>query len=113
LYEQALGRERLVQQPDWSESNRWFYGFLSSDATAKARLMQAFTDADIQVRPLWYLNHLQRPYRDMQAYQIANAPRFYDTLLNLPCSPTLTPEQIAEVVEVIQRLDPETRPTPV
>ena len=106
LYEQALGPERLVQQPSWSEANRWFYGYLCSDAGAKARLMAACAAADIQVRPLWYPNHLQRPYRAMQAYQITNAPRFYDTLLNLPCSLSLTPEQIAQVVAIIEQVDP-------
>ncbi len=105
LYEQALGKDRLVQQPSWSDSNRWFYGFLCSDAAAKERLLSACTTADIQVRPLWYPNHLQRPYRDMQSYQIENALHFYDRLVNLPCSVSLTAEQIAEVVAVIEQAD--------
>ncbi len=105
-YERSLGPERLVQQPSWSESNRWFYGFLCSSPQTKAELMTASAAADIQVRPLWHLNHLQKPYQGMQAYQITNAPRFYETLLNLPCSLSLTPEQIAEVVALIDKTDP-------
>jgi perosamine synthetase len=105
LYEQALGKERLVQQPSWSNSNRWFYGFLCPDAAAKERLLNACVGADIQVRPLWLPNHLQRPYRDMEAYQIENAPRLYERLVNLPCSVGLTPEQIAQVVAVIEKAD--------
>ena len=46
--------------------------------------------ADIQVRPLWYPNHLQTPYADMQAYEVERALWFYDRLVNLPCSVTLT-----------------------
>ena len=109
LYEQALGPERLVQQPSWSEANRWFYGFLCSSADVKTRLMAACAAADIQVRPLWYPNHLQKPYLGMQAYQVSNATRFYDSLLNLPCSHSLTPEQIAEVVALIDEADPRTQ----
>jgi len=102
LYEEALGRENLVQQPACCDSNRWFYGYLCSDAAAKEELLRACMEAEIQVRPLWYPNHLQRPYRDMQAFEIKNALRFYDRLVNLPCSVTLTPEQIARVVAVIR-----------
>ena len=37
----------------------------------------------------------------MQAYRITRAPRFYDTVLNLPCSLSLTPQQIADVVALV------------
>jgi perosamine synthetase len=113
LYEQAVGSKRLVQQPSWSEANRWFYGYLCSDAEAKARLIAAYGEADVQVRPLWYPNHLQRPYLAMQAYQIENALRFYDTVLNLPCSLTLTPDEIVQVVAVIEKVDPQPQAQPV
>ncbi len=78
----------------------------------QARLLAACAAADVQVRPLWYPNHLQKPYLDMQAYQISNAPRFYDTLLNLPCSLSLTPEQIADVVALIDETDPRPQAPP-
>ena len=76
LYEQALGPGRLLQQPEWSDANRWFYAYLCSDADAKERVIGACIEAGIQVRPLWFPNHLQRPYVDCQAYQIDNAHRF-------------------------------------
>ena len=104
-YEQALGADRLVQQPRWSESNRWFYALLCDGAATKQRLLAACVAADIQVRPLWYPNHLQKPYRDMQSYRITNAPTLYDRLLNLPCSLSLTPEQIAQVVSLVQSVE--------
>jgi perosamine synthetase len=96
-YENALGSDRLLQQPSWSESNRWFYGYLCSDAGARARLLSACAEAGIEVRPLWYLNHLQQPYREMQAYQIENAVALYERVVNLPCSVNLSSEQIEHV----------------
>ncbi len=107
LYEQALGPGRLLQQPEWSDSNRWFYAYLCSDADAKERVIGACIEAGIQVRPLWFPNHLQRPYVDCQAYQIDNATGFYERVVNLPCSVTLTPEHIAEVSALLDRVDPE------
>lgn len=108
LYEEALGArgaERLVQQPTWSESNRWFYGYLCKNKAAKNRLIDACLEADIQVRPLWLPNHLQDPHAQAQSYRINTAIDYYDRLVNIPCSVTLTEGQIAEVAEVILRCD--------
>ena len=105
LYEQALGpagASRLLQQPAWSDANRWFYAYLCADAEAKDELLRACIAADIQARPLWYPNHLQAPYVGMQAYRIERALWFYERLVNLPCSVTLTQDEIAEVVAVIE-----------
>ena len=101
-YQEALGPSRLLDQPEWSELNRWFYALLCDSADMKRELLAACTAAGVQVRPLWYLNHLQQPYREMQAHRITRAHHFYDTVLNLPCSISLTPQQIAEVVALVE-----------
>ena len=103
-YEHALGpaeARRLLGQPEWSEANRWFYAYMCADAEAKERLLRDCLEADIQARPLWYPNHLQRPYAGMQAYRVERALWFYERLVNLPCSVTLTPEEVTRVAEVI------------
>lgn len=102
LYEQLLGPERMVQQPSWSEANRWFYAYMCDDADHKQVVLAACADSAIQVRPLWYLNHLQRPYLEMQSYRIKRAINLYDRVVNLPCSVSLSEEQVATVVQVIQ-----------
>jgi perosamine synthetase len=108
LYQQALGpegSERLVCQPVWSESNRWFYAYLCADKTTQERVIQACLAADIQVRPLWHPNHLQQPYTGMQSYRISRALDYYDRLVNLPCSVGLTEDQVAQVATVVRAAD--------
>ncbi len=108
-YERALGEagaSRLLQQPAWSDANCWFYAYQCTDAPAKDGLLRACLAADIQARPLWYPNHLQTPYMGMQAYQVERALWFYERLVNLPCSVTLTRDEIARVVAVIRASDP-------
>ncbi len=100
-YENLLGKDRLIQEPEWSQSNRWFYGYLCADAAEKERVIRACLAAEIQVRPLWYPNHLQQPYLGMQSPQIARAGDMYDRVVNLPCSVSLTEEQIVRVADVV------------
>lgn len=102
LYEQLLGARRFIQQPEFSNANRWFYGYLCDDAGHKQRVLDACSAAGIQVRPLWYPNQLQQPYREMQAFDIHKALDYYDRVLNLPCSVNLTEQQIHAVVDVLQ-----------
>jgi perosamine synthetase len=59
----------------------------------------------VQVRPLWYPNHLQQPYLHAQSYQIARALDYYDRLVNIPCSVGLTADQIALVATIIRKSD--------
>jgi perosamine synthetase len=104
-YEEALGPDgavRLLGQPAWSEANRWFYAYTCADAKAKDELLRACIAADIQARPLWYPNHRQQPYTCMQDYEVNRANWFYDRLVNLPCSVTLTRDEIARVASLIE-----------
>jgi perosamine synthetase len=104
-YEQALGpalATRLVGQPEWSASNRWFYGYVCEDAGQKAVLLDACERAGIQARPLWYPNHLQTPYTGMQAFEVDSSVWFYDRLVNLPCSVTLTADEVRQVAAVVR-----------
>jgi len=100
-YEQALGAGRLLGQPVWSDANRWFYAYICEDAAAKARMLGDLIAAGIQARPLWYPNQLQRPYADMQAFEVERAGWFYDRLVNLPCSITLTEDEISQVAAIV------------
>ena len=56
----------------------------------------------IQSRPLWHLNHRQRPYRDCQTYRLERAPVLWDQSLCLPSSAGLSPAQVGEVVAALQ-----------
>jgi aminotransferase in exopolysaccharide biosynthesis len=105
LYEEALGPHfagRLLGQPEWSEANRWFYAYVCRDAQAKERLLVDCIAASVQARPLWYPNHLQRPYAGDRAFAVDRATWFYDRVVNLPCSVSLTEDEIATVASVIR-----------
>jgi perosamine synthetase len=65
---------------------------------SKDTLIQRLTLDGIEVRPLWYLNHLQKPYRNCQTYKIEKAYCMYDKTIVLPCSVNLTDEEINSVL---------------
>lgn len=80
-------------------ANYWFYSFAlhEPDTAKRDRLIQYMNDQFIQVRPIWKLNHTQTPFRCYRAMECRNAERFYNRIVNIPCSTNLTLEQLDHV----------------
>lgn len=106
VYKKALADTpcTLLDEPAYACSNRWFYAARLRDSREKRRMLEHLTLKGVQARPLWFLNHLQKPYARCQAYAIEKAPRLYDTLINIPCSVSLTENEIREVVTAMQEV---------
>ena len=95
----------ILDIPPYCDSNCWFYSLLiEKDVYGLDRdgLMNKFEAEKIQTRPVWKLNHLQKPYLDNQAYKIEKAHYYFDRILNIPCSVGLTDEDFGRVVKVLK-----------
>jgi len=110
LYRKLLNHVRgaeILGIPTGTAPNYWFYSLLVEKkefGMDRKQLMDCLAKKRIQARPIWYLNHLQRPYRLNQAYKIENAPKFWRSVLNLPCSTSLEKKQINYIVSTICNL---------
>ena len=94
----------LVDGPDYAENNLWMYA-LQLDKRVygidRDELMAYLAGKDIETRPVWYLNHLQKPYKRYQCYKIEIAYRMQEITLNMPCSLDLTDKVIKKIVETL------------
>jgi len=88
----------LINFQDNIRPNYWFYSYQSND---RDRLMNNLNDQGIQTRPIWKLIHTLKPYQTAEAYRIEKAYHYYDHVLNLPCSSSLTKEDVQTVVTAI------------
>jgi perosamine synthetase len=110
LYNRELSNIRgitLMGFPSGTCPNHWFYSLIvdkNKFGRDKEELMQKLAGVGIQTRPLWYLNHLQKPYRNNQTYKIEKAMWFWRRVLNIPCSTNLTERQVRLVARAIERL---------
>ena len=98
---------KMLGIPRGTSPNYWFYSLLVENKECgidRKKIMNCLTEKNIQSRPIWYLNHLQRPYRMNQAYKIEKAPWFWKRVLNLPCSTSLWEKQIKYIASAICNL---------
>jgi len=95
---------RLADVPDYASQNHWFYSLqIDKDIYGMGRdgLMDHLLANNVQTRPVWYLNHLQKMYKGCQAYMIDRAVELWEQTLNLPCSSNLRKEDVMKVLEVL------------
>ena len=63
--------------------------------------MRKLEEDEIQTRPVWALNHLQKPYKDCQHYKIKNAISLVEKSLCLPSSSNLTNENLRKIITLL------------
>lgn len=95
---------RIANVPDYAENNHWMI-LLQIDEKGYGKdretLMAEFKANRIQTRPVWQLNHLQKPYRNCYAYKIERAQKLLGQSLCLPSSVNIDKNQIAKVISLL------------
>ena len=97
----------ILGVPENTRPNHWFYSVLIDEnryGMNKDMLMKKLAKMNIETRPVWHLNHLQKPYIHNQAYKIRKAISFCKMTLNLPCSSSLRKDEIHKVIFAIRKL---------
>ena len=91
----------LSKVPDYADNNHWLNLLQIDDGIYgddRERLMKRLEENGIQTRPVWKLNHEQKPYKDCQNYKIENAKKLVENSLCLPSSSNLTNENLNTIV---------------
>lgn len=95
----------LSPSPNYANNNYWLnvihineekYGRSINDLNEK------FEANNIEVRPVWMLNHLQKPFKHYQSYNIENAIKQIKNSLCIPSSTKLSNEDIEKIARVMK-----------
>jgi aminotransferase in exopolysaccharide biosynthesis len=91
----------IAAVPNYANNNQWM-NLLQIDSEvygeSREEIAERLNENGIQTRPLWRLNHLQKPYKDCQSYKVENAEKHYNKSLCLPSSSGLSFDKINIVV---------------
>ena len=94
----------LVNNPSYSKSNYWinFIKF-KQGKIKKNKMIKKFLKNNIEVRPIWKCNHLQKAYLNSQKFKITKAPEMVETCLCLPSSYFLKIQEIKKISELLKQ----------
>ncbi len=94
----------INEGPSYAKNNNWL-NIISIDLDLfkekPLELMQRLEISNIQTRPVWGLNHLQKPYNNSQIYKIEKASELVNKSLCLPSSYNLLDKEIKLIIDTI------------
>jgi dTDP-4-amino-4,6-dideoxygalactose transaminase len=111
----AMEGLRLLPFRANTRANHWFYALEVDEAAfglSRDALLYALNARGVRCRPVWRLCHRQKPYKKARRYRISRALRCERTVLNLPCSTNLLPEDIACICDAIETIRADGNPLP-
>ena len=95
---------KVMSSPGYANNNHWLSLLKVEEeifGETCCSLIDRLRKKSIAVRPIWKLNHLQKPYLKNQAYNIEKARDLVSQTVCLPSSISLSTEQMESVIKVI------------
>ncbi len=89
-------------ESEWGKSADWFSGLvLTNDDVNVEEVCSNLKKNGIEGRTFWKPVHLQKPYKDCIRSEMRVCEAFWDKVVVLPCSTTITKEEIDTVISVV------------
>ena len=92
--------------PDYADNNHWMNMLrinINTYGADREELMARLEINGIQTRPIWALNHLQKPYKKCQSYKVERAEKLVSHSLCLPSSTNITNDNIDMVGSLLNK----------
>lgn len=93
----------ISKVPQYANNNYWI-SLLEIDrkkyGKSRCQVMSALEENGVQTRPVWHLNHLQKPYLNCQSFNIEVAIRLVESSLCMPSSSNLLNTDINQIFEI-------------
>ena len=94
----------LALPPNYAKNNHWLNIIQIDDKVFGKRIDSLIKHLDkykIQSRPVWRLNHKQKPYKNFQTYKIEKSTKLVKKSLCIPSSPSLSNSDIDFIIQKI------------
>lgn len=98
---------KLIEGPEYSTNNNWLNIIQFNKKVELKKIIKKFEKKNIQVRPVWKLNHTQKQYKKYETYKINFAKKIINNSLCIPSSFNLSKKDIMRVVNNIKKLSKE------
>jgi len=91
----------IADVPGYADNNYWLTVLKAESELKRDEVFNVLSDNSIQARPVWYLNHLQKPYMVHQKYYIKKAVVLSNNSLCLPSSVTLRDHGLDSILDLL------------
>ena len=102
-----LKKFNFYLHPNHSKNNFWMNMIIlkKPQVSLKRKVLKTFEKKGIQARSVWFPNHLQKPFKKYEKYNITKSLKQFNSSICLPSSYSLTKKQQNKVIDLIKSLD--------
>ena len=99
----ASKKFNLIEAPSYSDSNFWLniVKFKEDKSVNLIRIIKKFKSNNIEVRPVWKCNHLQKSFIKKERFKISKAEKMVSKCLCLPSSHFLKDKDIKKICKIL------------
>ena len=72
--------------------------------TSIKKIINFFEKNGVQLRPVWHLNHMQKPFRSFESFNINNAKKLLKNSLCIPSSISLNSKDINRIIGIFDKI---------
>jgi len=98
---------KISGTPEYSNNNLWLNILKYENSIFNYEvdfLVFKFLKKGIQTRPVWYLNHLQEPYKNCQTYNVQKSINMLNSSICLPSSANLKTVSINKIINSVKQI---------
>ena len=95
----------IAKVPNISLNNHWMniLQINSNKKGLKDKLVKKLIKKGIQVRPVWKLNHEQKPFKNFEKYKISKALKLFDKSICLPSGIDINQKKINFILKELMK----------
>ena len=92
----------IIEKPNYSVSNYWLNIVDLKSRKQKLNFLKNLLKHNIEARPVWKCNHLQKPYLNYETFKITNALKIVNNYLCLPSSYFLKKKHLKKIFKIFK-----------
>ncbi len=109
LYKKKFYKKKKISffnGPNYSKNNNWMNIVQVSlkKKTSIKKIINFFEKDGVQLRPVWHLNHMQKPFRSFESFNINNAKKLLKNSLCIPSSISLNSKDINRIIGIFDKI---------
>ena len=109
LYKKKLYKKKEISffnGPSYSKNNNWMniVQVNLKKKTSIKKIINFFEKKSVQLRPVWHLNHMQKPFRSFESFNINNAKKLLKNSLCIPSSISLNSKDINRIIGIFDKI---------
>lgn len=95
----------VCDTPSYSKNNHWMVLInFKNKKQSLEKIVNTLSKKNIEVRPVWHLNHLQKKFRKFQSYKIIKSIYLQKNSLCIPSSSSMKVDDLKYVSKILMQL---------